>query len=223
MPRLRPREARKETMRRTLGTLAAMTFLVLAISCATTSTKITESWVNPDFHGPLAYEKVFVLFVGPNQTTREAIEGAIAARLQQRGVTGVPAYLSVPDSVLRDVPRLKEQLAQIHVDAVIVTRFLGKSERTQYVATDPLYWGAYPTFWGYYNMVYPTVFAPGYYVTDTFYKAETRIYDLKSGKMIWGGMSRSMNPTDAQKTAQELAQSVREDLEAAGLVKAPAK
>ncbi len=206
-------------MKHALAALAVVAFLVAGLACATTSTKITESWVNPDFHGPLSYDKIFVLFVGPNKDVRDAIEGAIAARLQQRGVTGVPAYLSVPDSVLQDIPRLKEQLAQIHVDAVVVTRFLGKSERTQYVATDPLYWGAYPTFWGYYNMVYPTVFSPGFYETDTFYKAETRIYDLKSGRLIWGGMSRSMNPTDAQKVALELAQSVREDLEAAGLVK----
>lgn len=210
-------------MRRTLGTLAAMAFLVLAVSCATTSTKITESWVSPDFHGPLAYQKVFVLFIGPNQAARIPIEGAIAASLQRHGVTGVPANLSVPDSVLKDIPRLKEQLAQIHVDAVVVTRFLNKSERTQYVSTDPLYWGAYPTFWGYYNWAYPTVFSPGYYVTDTIYKAETRIYDLSSGRLIWGGMSRSMNPDDPQKVATELAQSVREDLQAAGLVKAPVK
>lgn len=206
-------------MRRTLILLAATLPFLLSLACATTSTKITESWVNPDFHGPLSYDKVFVLFVGPNEANREAIEGAVAAGLQQRGITGVPAYLSVPNSVLRDVPRLKDQLEQIHVDAVIVSRFLGKSERTQYVSTDPLYWGAYPTFWGYYNMVYPTVFAPGFYETDTFYKAETRIYDLKSSRLIWGGMSRSMNPTDAQKVAVELAQSIREDLQAAGLVK----
>jgi hypothetical protein len=67
------------------------------------------------------------------------------------------------------------------------------------------------------------VFSPGYYMTDTFYKAETRIYDLKSGRLIWGGMSKSMNPDDPQKVATELAQSVREDLQAAGLVKAPVK
>jgi hypothetical protein len=210
-------------MRRILATLAATMFMVVGLSCATTSTQITESFVNPDFQGPLSYEKVFVLFIGPNQAARVAIEGAIAASLQRHGVTGVPANLSVPDSALKDVPRMKDQLAQIHVDAVIVTRFLGKSERTQYVSTDPLYWGAYPTFWGYYNMAYPTVFSPGYYQTDTFYKAETRIYDLKSGRLIWGGMSKSMNPDDAQKVATELAQSVREDLQAAGLVKAPVK
>jgi len=219
---VRPLPGRKEFMR-VLSSLLTAALIFVAGACATTSTRITESWANPDFQGPLSYEKVFVLFIGPNQAVRVPIEGAIAASLQQHGVTGVPANLSVPDSALKDIPRMKEQLAQIHVDGVIVIRFLGKSERTQYVSTDPLYWGGYPTFWGYYDWAYPTVFSPGYYMTDTFYKAETRIYDLKSGRLIWGGMSKSMNPDDPQKLATELAQSVREDLQAAGLVKAPAK
>ena len=210
-------------MKRTLALLALTVSLLTLAACATTSTKITESWVNPEFKGPLGYQKVFVLFLGPNQAVRVPIEGAVVARLQNHGITGVPANMSVPDSALKDIPRMKEQLAQINVDCVVVIRFLSKSERTQYVSTDPAfwggYWGAYPSFWGYYNYAYPTVFGPGYYVTDEYYKAETRIYDLKSGRLVWGGMSQSINPTDPQQVATELAQSIGADLRAAGLVR----
>ena len=198
--------------------LILITFLAL-VACATTSTRITESWANPEVKAPLAFDKVFVLLVGKDHDMRVQVEGAIAARLQRAGLTGVPANMSVLDKDLKDQARVKDQLSQIHVDGVIVIRYLGTSERTQYVSTSSSYWGAYPEFWGYYNWAWPTVWDPGYYVTDTFVKVETRIYDLRTGKLIWGGMSQTMNPRDAQAAANELAQTVGAALRKDGLIK----
>ena len=206
-------------MRRPLILLLAASALIALVACATTSSKLTTSWANPDFKGPLGYQKVFVLFASPNHNMRVQIEGAVVARLEMHGVMGLPANIAVPDSTLRDIPRLKEQLAQINVDGVVVMRPIGKSERTQYVSTSPGYWGAYPEFWGYYNYMGPTMWDPGFYVTDTTYKVETRIFDLKSGRLVWGGMSDTMNPTDAQMAATELAKAIGEDLRASGLVR----
>ena len=60
---------------------------------------------------------------------------------------------------------------------------------------------------------------PGYYVTDTFVKVETRIYDLRTDTLIWGGMSQTWNPRDAQASATELAQTVGAALRKDGLIK----
>lgn len=188
-------------------------------ACATTSTRITESWANPEVKAPLAFDKVFVLLVSKNNDMRVQVEGAIAALLQQGGLTGVPANLSIPDDVLKDREKVKAQLGQIHVDGVVVMRYLGTTERTQYVSTSPLFWSAYPDFWGYYAYAYPTVWDPGYDVTDTYVKVETRIYDLRTDKLVWGGMSQTMNPRDAQASARELAQTVGAALRKDGLIK----
>jgi len=203
---------------RVLSFLFTAALIGVMAACATTSTHITESWVNPDFHGPLSFEKVFVLLISKNHDMRVQVEGAIAARLQQRGLTGVPANFAIPDDALQNVAKVKEQLADIGVDGVIVIRYLGTSQRTQYVDTSPAFWGAYPTFWGYYNYAWPSVFDPIYTITDTYVKVETRIYDLKSGRLIWGGMSQTMNPKDAQAAATELAQTVGDSMRKDGLI-----
>lgn len=56
-------------------------------------------------------------------------------------------------------------------------------------------------------------------MTDTFVKVETRIYDLRAGKLVWGGMSQTMNPSDAQASARELAQTVGAAMRKDGLIK----
>ncbi len=196
---------------------AALIFVMGA--CATTSTHLTESWVNPEVKAPLAFEKVFVLLVSKNHDMRVQVEGAIAALLQQRGLTGVPANLSIPDEVLKDREKLKEQLGQIHVDGVIVMRYQGTTERTQYIGDPSGFWGAYPSFWGYYNYAWPTAWNSGYYVTDRYVKVETRIYDLRTDSLIWGGMSETWNPSDAQASATELARTVGAALRKDGLIK----
>jgi len=204
---------------RVLSYLLTAALIFAMGACATTSTRITDSWANPEVKAPLAFEKVIVLLVSKNHDMRVAVEGAIAARLQQAGLTGIPANMSIPDEVLKDREKVKEQLGQIHVDGVIVIRYQGTTERTQYVSTSPAFWGAYPSFWGYYNYAWPSVWDPGYYVTDSYVKVETRIYDLRTDKLIWGGMSQTMNPRDAQAAATELAQTVGAAMREDGLIK----
>ena len=213
-----PLPGRKEVMRVLSSLLTAALIFVMG-ACATTSTRITDSWVNPEVKAPLAFEKVFVLLVSKNHDMRVQVEGAIAALLQQRGLTGIPANMSIPDEVLKDREKVKEQLGQIHVDGVIVMRYQGTTERTQYVSTSPAFWGAYPSFWGYYNYAWPSVWDSGYYVTDTFVKVETRIYDLRTDTLIWGGMSQTWNPSDPQASAKELAQTVGAAMRKDGLIK----
>ena len=52
---------------------AALIFVMGA--CATTSTRITDSWANPEVKAPLAFEKVFVLLVSKNHDMRVQVEG----------------------------------------------------------------------------------------------------------------------------------------------------
>jgi hypothetical protein len=76
-----------------------------------------------------------------------------------------------------------------------------------------------PTFGGYWVGMWPTVYAPGYTVTDTLVSVETRVYSVPQDKLLWSGKSVTTNPTKVDSFVKELSEKTAGELQKAGLLK----
>jgi hypothetical protein len=45
---------------------------------------------------------------------------------------------------------------------------------------------------------------PGYYQENKVYKLETNVYDVKSEKLVWNGLTETVNPETAQDAANSI-------------------
>jgi hypothetical protein len=73
-------------------------------------------------------------------------------------------------------------------------------------------------YWGHYGYDGGAVmYDPGTVRTDTILKLQINIYSLAEGKLLWSGVSRTLNPSRIEKLVEDVTNAVREDLSDRGL------
>ena len=188
----------------------------LALSaCATTS--FDSTWRTPDV-GPVDYagKKVAAVFVSQEEGSRRSAEDTLAREISAHGAQGVASYTLIPTQELQDQAQVRAKLQSAGIEGVVVMRVTGKEQQ---VSQTPGTWSSmgYSSFshysgWG-------AVYEPGYLVTDTIVSVETLVYSLTQDKLLWGGQSKTFNPSKLDAFVSELAQAVAEELEEEGLIR----
>jgi hypothetical protein len=94
-------------------------------------------------------------------------------------------------------------------DGVILMR-LKDVEKTVSYSPGTAYYG------GWYGYSYYT---PGYYVEDKNFMVETSFFSLRTDKMIWSGITSTMNPTSLETTMDEIIHAIKYELQCQGVLK----
>jgi hypothetical protein len=203
-------------MRSLVPVLAAAGLLALG-GCATTAFQST--WRNPEAQ-PVKLEgrKIAAVVMTRNPDNRRPAETALADEITRRGAIGIPSFTILKQENPADPATAQKELAESGVDGVITMRVLARNEETTYV---PNQWTAVPHYnsWsGYWGYGWRQVYEPGYLQTDTFVSVETLVYSVVQDKLLWAGMSETINPSRADALVRELAGKVAGQLEKEGLL-----
>jgi len=156
----------------------------LFASCATT--KLTQAWKDDQFRGTI--RKVVVLGVLMEPDTRKIFEDEFADRLRARGVEAVAGHKLIADAELPDKDVVIGKIRSFGADTVIVTRIVAKE--TEQVSV-PGRGYLVPRYYGYYGAYYSYVYKPGYTEVEGFADAETNLYSVGDGKLIWSGHTKT--------------------------------
>jgi hypothetical protein len=62
------------------------------------------------------------------------------------------------------------------------------------------------------------IYDPGSVRTDTIVKLQISIYSLAEDKLLWSGVSRTLNPNKIDKLVGDVTQAIGEDLKKRGLL-----
>jgi len=115
-----------------------------------------------------------------------------------------------------DVDRLRAALGQHGIDGAITVRLLNIEDKETYVPGNPrVHPGGY---YGYYGRVGAVVYEPGYYRSDTYVKVETSLYDVAAGKLLWTGVSETLNPSTVDGVIAEIVETAGKQLTKQGLL-----
>jgi hypothetical protein len=191
--------------------LAAAALLV-AFGCA--STRVTESWRNPDA-GPTHFRKAVAVAVIADPALRRQVEDEIVSHL--RSGDALPSRAVIPDTERGDIEKVKARLRAGGFDGAIVLRPLGLEKRVTYVP--PSYTSApYGSFSGYYGYAWMHPYDPGYLRVDTTLRVEVLIYSIERDALLWSGTTETFEPQELRKVVADIAAAVRKELEREGLV-----
>ena len=189
--------------------------LALVAGCATT--QIVETWKAPELTAAdLEFEHLVAIAVMPDATRQRIVEDKLAAAATRAKVT--PAYQILEPEDRADVARLREVLERHGIDGAVTVTLVDTEKQQTYV---PGTTRVYPGYYGYYRSAGAVVYEPGYVRTDTIVVVETSLYDVADGKLLWTGVSRTMNPQKVDTLIEEIVEAAREELRSEGLLPLP--
>jgi len=208
-----------KTLRHSCLTLVGLVALLAVTGCSTT--EFTTTWNAPD--AQLTHiepgAKVGALVMHPELPVERAAEDALAAELTKRGAVGVAAYTILGDTEPRDEDAARKEFAKSGAAAVVVMRGIGEQTEVDYRA--PTYYNAptYSGFWGgYYGHSWTAVSDPGYLRTSRVVTVATQGYDLESNKLVWGGRSRTVDPSKLKSFMKEIVDEVAKEMRKSGVL-----
>lgn len=193
---------------------AAGIILVTAMlsGCATTS--IISEWRDPEVKEAGPYKKFFVTAVTKQETLRRQVEDAFKDNLAALGAAGIPSYGPLTATAEADKDQLVKAVKDTDADAVLVVRMVKREKET---SISPAYYG--PT--GYYNGYHSSW--DGFYEPVSVYQydvitLEVKVYEVKTGKLVWAASTETVDPGKLQKEINAYAKLICERMSALKLV-----
>jgi hypothetical protein len=191
----------------------------LMLSGCGSSTHFTQVWKD-DALTQWTFKKVAVAAISPNESIRRTGESQMAASVRAHGVEAEGVSSLMPIEKLKDKDFVQQKLSENNFDALITMRLVAADAKTSYVpGTVTSFPTSYYSPWGYYGYGWQSVYEPGYMVTNTYVNIETNIYSIKDEKLVWSGMSQSVDPSSAQKLVEEISQEAYYEMQKQGIVK----
>ena len=171
-------------------------FAFLIISCA--GTDVTQKQVD-DAYKEKPVSDILVIAITGNEHNRRSFEKKFVAHLKSVGVEAVASEESIPMPPDLDLKKetILNAVNQYENDAVIITQLIGKEARDVYNRGGV-------TRMGYFSYSRN----PGYSSTSTTVRLETNLYDAKTGKLIWSGMSKTLSKDSTDQIMNDVIKAV---------------
>jgi hypothetical protein len=191
-------------------------------------TDFTSTWRDPSTTRlDLSGETAAFLLSG-NTAVRRTFEENLAKELNASGIETVPGYELLPGTETTNKDVILKRLNGTTADHAVFMRVVDREQELSYVPGTVWYPGSYyDPFWWYDGYYYgPTGFArawpphydPGYYRTDTIVSVETLVYSVPDSKLLWAGMSRTINPSEVDEFVADLVSETVDELHETGYV-----
>lgn len=168
---------------------------VYLISCSATG--FVGTW-DEDAYRTGSIRKVLVLGMADEMVVRNAFEKELKSEFQKAGIEAISSLEVLPSDAEIDEATFKKEFSEDNIDAVIVSRHIGTETDVQrHVDTYSIPHGYYYGFYGYYHNAWGYTYGRTYTTETKRYYIETNLYETKEGKLIWSGISETVDPNTA--------------------------
>ena len=198
--------------------IICLAFIAVLITSCGSSTHIVKSWRSPEVTVDMQkLNKVLVVANLKNETNRHATEDQLVAMLKGKGVA---SYNYLTKEILEEKESvIKQRLTNEGFDGVIIMRLADVAKDVNYIPGNfNSFPGYYNRFWPYYWNTRNNFYQPGHYETTKKYTVETNVYSLLRDKLIWSGLTSSVDPQNVEKLMSEVAKEVYEKMKKEGFI-----
>ena len=207
---------------RKLTTMVSLLLATLVLAgCQTTA--LQSAWYDPTFTGgPMA--RITVVAAGLAPANRRLAEDIFSQRLRALRVHAAPGWAVVSDEARNAAEPFTEALRASGAEGVLVIRVLGVDTRTQVntmmvttttaVRSGPM-WGP---GWGSTSVWATTTVPVTQFSQYALVMVETSLYEVSTGRLVWSGITQTLNPSDFQRDVGGFADVIIGQLAARGLL-----
>lgn len=197
-------------------------FTTLFISCSSTKTEIIGEWQN-DSYQKGNIEKVLVLGIVNKEKPllRRNFEDGMAKAFNDGGIYATPSMDHMPYDVAIDSTAFEKYFKELDVDAVVVSRLVAvdanRDFKAGYLYTIP--YNSYYGFYGYYYAGISYANSSGYLSQNVVVVLETNVYETTDKKLIWSGVSETVEPDKASDVINSFSDELVRKLKSEGYFK----
>ena len=184
----------------------------VAVSCGTSSS-LVQRWSEPSYVGK-KNPKMFIVALAQNERNMKTWEDAFSQQLKIAKAQAIPASTVMAFGATMDSTTFKQNVHASGADLLSVSRLVDVEKEQVYVPGSTYYTPA-PAYYGYYGYYYNSwgaVSTPGYYETQSVYRLETNVYDVATEKLIWSGLTETVDPSTAADACNSVIAVVIDDM-----------
>ncbi len=180
--------------------ILSVSSLMIIFSCSGTKTEIIGEWQEEEYQkGNI--DKVLILGIvnKDKPLLRRKFEDGMTKAFQNAGISATPSMDHMPYDQVVDSTAFEKYFKDLDVDAVIVSRLVGIDQSRDYKA-GYLYTVPYNNYYGFYGYYYAGIQyanSTGYMTQNVVVVLETNIYETQDKKLIWSGISETIDPDKA--------------------------
>ena len=187
----------------------AMIFFLLIFQCASTSTKMIDSWSASDMQTE-KWQKVLIVAIAKTTEGKATFENKLKDKIEKKKVTAVAATDFLPPEEKISKETFQKYFEHQNFDAVIVSRLSSVQDLPG--TSKP---GKLPDFYEFHDQKYDDI-SLDFTDKNLIIGVETRVYETKKLDMIWSGLSKTFEPGKPQKLMNDLTKAIFEALENEG-------
>ncbi|HYR83253.1 MAG TPA: hypothetical protein VE422_04160 [Terriglobia bacterium] len=205
--------------------------LVLAVFGLSTcsATDFESTWHDPSASSVnLRQKDVAAFLISGNTAVRRNFELNLANQLTQRGIETRPGYEVLPEANVTNKAEVLRELRDADADIAVFMRIVDRHQEATFVPEiwypGPYYdrfWWRHGTFFGPgFGGPWPPYYDSGYFQIDTIVSVDTQVYSVSDSKLLWTGLSRTMNPSKIDSFVKDLVSKTVKELKGTGMVPA---
>ena len=173
---------------------------MIIISCSGAKTEIIGEWQEESYQkGNIDKVLILGIFNKDKPLLRRNFEDGMAKAFKDGGILATPSMDHMPYDQAIDSTTFEKYFKDLDVDAAVVSRLVGIDQARDYKAgylyTIPF--NNYYGFYGYYYAGLQYANSTGYLSQNVVVVLETNIYETKDKKLIWSGISETVDPDKA--------------------------
>ena len=194
-------------------------FILILIVTSCASTKIVESWKEPDKQITIdKLKKVLVVAMFKDETSNRKAEDQMVKFLKDKGI---PSYNYLNKNFDKTkVEVIQNKIKKDGFDGAVTMRLIDVDKETIYQRNGiNLFPNNYRDFSNYYYDSAISYYNPDNYITTKTYTIETNIYSITENKIIWSALTETSDPKGVNKMTEEVTQVVYKQMIKDGLIK----
>lgn len=193
--------------------------LLFLMLCSCASTKIVNSWMEPNKEITInKLKKVLVVAMFNNETSNHKAEDQMVSYLEGKGI---PSYNYLNNSFDKTrVEAIQNKIKKDGFDGAVTMRLIDVDKETLYQKNGlNRYPNNYRDFSNYYYDSSISYNNPENYVTTKTYTIETNIYSITENKIIWSALTETTDPKGVKKLTEEVSKVVYKQMLKDGFIK----
>jgi hypothetical protein len=181
-------------------------YLIAPLLCSCAATSVKKTWKSPDYTGG-PEKRIAALVIDERNMLRQGFENRFVSQLKSRGATPIVTYdiLSL-GQIGQDKRAAAEQFRAAGADVLLILHVVDVSMGYREVRGNERYAAVVDGFGSDYWYDYYTVafmdMSPTYASTQHNVILETSLYDLKTAKRLWSGITKTVLKDNMDRVAE---------------------